>query len=85
MLIISVILLDAFSLSSDWLYVQVCMMCSAGYHIFYCQSEVAFKRWLGLDLTGVSVGFCGILFPGAYYAFYCDQVRTQLVGTYYQE
>lgn len=62
--------------------VQICMMCSAGYHIFYCQSELAFKRWLGLDLAGVSVGFCGILFPGAYYAFYCDQVRTLLVGTH---
>ncbi|XP_065903323.1 progestin and adipoQ receptor family member 3-like isoform X2 [Dysidea avara] len=52
---------------------QVCMMCSAGYHIFHCQSELASKRWLGLDLAGVSVGFCGILFPGAYYAFYCNQ------------
>ena len=72
------LILNTAMLSSDWLYshLKVCMMCSAGYHIFYCQSELAFKRWLGLDLAGVSVGFCGILFPGAYYAFYCDQVRT---------
>ena len=42
--------------------------------MFYCQSELASRRWLGLDLAGVSVGRCGCYFPGAYYAFYCDIV-----------
>ena len=42
--------------------------------MFYCQSELASKRWLSLDLAGVSVGMCGCYFPGAYYAFYCDVV-----------
>ncbi len=56
--------------------VQVCMFCSAGYHLFSCQSEVASRRWLRLDLAGVSVGMCGCYFPGAYYAFYCNQVRS---------
>ena len=50
------------------------MFCSAGYHMFYCQSELASRRWLSLDLAGVSVGMCGCYFPGAYYAFYCDVV-----------
>jgi hypothetical protein len=42
--------------------------------MFYCQSELASRRWLSLDLAGVSVGMCGCYFPGAYYAFYCDIV-----------
>jgi predicted membrane channel-forming protein YqfA (hemolysin III family) len=52
---------------------QICMLCSAGYHMFMCQSELASRRWLGLDLAGVSLGFCGCYFPGSYYAFYCDK------------
>ena len=55
----------------DW---QVCMFLSAGYHMFYCQSEFSSRRWLRLDLFGVSVGLCGCYFPGAYYAFHCHKV-----------
>ena len=51
------------------------MFCSAGYHMFYCQSELSSKRWLSMDLAGVSVGMCGCYFPGAYYAFYCHEVK----------
>ena len=51
------------------------MFCSAGYHMFSCQSEYTSKRWLRLDLAGVSVGMCGCYFPGAYYAFYCNKVK----------
>ncbi len=61
---------------------QVCMVCSAGYHMFHCQSENATRRWLGLDLAGVSVGLCGCYFPGAYYAFYCDRVCIAYVCVY---
>ena len=50
------------------------MVCSAGYHMFHCQSDLATRRWLSLDLAGVSVGLCGCYFPGAYYAFYCNVV-----------
>ena len=57
---------------------QVCMFCSAGYHMFHCQSELSSKRWLSLDLAGVSVGMCGCYFPGAFYAFYCHTVSTLL-------
>ncbi len=50
------------------------MFCSAGYHLFSCQSEYSSRRWLSMDLAGVSVGLCGCYFPGAYYAFYCHKV-----------
>ena len=60
------------------------MFCSAGYHMFYCQSELASKRWLSLDLAGVSVGMCGCYFPGAFYAFYCDVVTLYtLINMYF--
>ena len=29
------------------------MLCSAGYHTFACQSELASRKWLSLDLTVV--------------------------------
>ena len=54
---------------------QVCLFCSAGYHMFNCQSEMVHKRWFSLDLMGVSVGLIGCYFPGAYYAFHCHLVR----------
>ena len=53
---------------------QVCLFCSAGYHMFNCQSEMVHKRWFSLDLMGVSVGLIGCYFPGAYYAFHCHLV-----------
>lgn len=55
------------------------MACSTGYHLFNCMSETVLKKWLHLDLGGVSVGLCGCYFPGAYYAFYCERVRTYSV------
>lgn len=61
------------------------MFCSAGYHMFYCQSELASRRWLSLDLAGVSVGMCGCYFPGAYYAFYCDVVSDDSSMNVYAE
>ena len=55
------------------------MLCSAGYHTFACQSELASRKWLSIDLAGVSVGLCGCYVPGAYYAFYCDEVCVWMV------
>ncbi|XP_072038373.1 progestin and adipoQ receptor family member 3-like [Amphiura filiformis] len=52
---------------------QFCMLCSAGYHLFCCHSEAACKRWLGLDIAGISIGLLGCYFPAVYYAFYCFQ------------
>ena len=42
-------------------------------------SESASKKWLRLDLGGISVGLCGCYFPGAYYAFYCHAVSNEHV------
>jgi len=50
---------------------QFCMLCSAGYHTFVCHSERASKRWLSIDLTGISIGLIGCYIPGVHYAFYC--------------
>ena len=55
------------------------MCCSAFYHLFHCMSESASKKWLRLDLGGISVGLCGCYFPGAYYAFYCHAVSNEHV------
>lgn len=52
---------------------QVCMFCSASYHTFYCKSEAASRRWLQLDLVGVSIGLCGCYYAGSYYGFYCSR------------
>ncbi|CAL1531561.1 unnamed protein product [Lymnaea stagnalis] len=48
-----------------------CMLCSTGFHIFCCHSERASRRWLALDMTGVSMGIIGCYLPAVYYAFYC--------------
>ncbi|XP_078577924.1 progestin and adipoQ receptor family member 3-like isoform X1 [Branchiostoma floridae x Branchiostoma japonicum] len=52
---------------------QFCMLCSAGYHLLCCHvSERVARRWLSLDLAGISVGVMGCYFPGVYYAYYCN-------------
>lgn len=53
---------------------QVCMFCSAFYHLVHCHSETVCKRWLMFDMTGVSVALLGVYLPGTYYAFYCMQI-----------
>ncbi|XP_041362846.1 progestin and adipoQ receptor family member 3-like isoform X2 [Gigantopelta aegis] len=50
---------------------QFCMLCSTGFHIFCCHSERASKRWLAVDLTGISIGIIGCYLPAVHYAFYC--------------
>ncbi|BFZ17231.1 hypothetical protein BsWGS_20270 [Bradybaena similaris] len=49
-----------------------CMLCSAGFHTFCCHSEKASRRWLAVDMTGVSIGIIGCYLPSVYYAFYCQ-------------
>merc|ERR1712012_238332 len=39
-----------------------------------CHSERACKRWLALDLAGISVGLIGCYIPGVHFAFYCLSV-----------
>ncbi|XP_005097368.2 progestin and adipoQ receptor family member 3 [Aplysia californica] len=48
-----------------------CMLCSTGFHIFCCHSERASRRWLAVDMTGVSIGIIGCYLPAVHYAFYC--------------
>ncbi|KAL8586817.1 hypothetical protein ACOMHN_052693 [Nucella lapillus] len=50
---------------------QFCMICSTGFHIFCCHSERASRRWLQVDMTGVSIGIIGCYLPAVHYAFYC--------------
>ncbi|KAK3090514.1 hypothetical protein FSP39_012414 [Pinctada imbricata] len=57
---------------------QFCMLCSAGFHMFACHSERASKRWLAVDLTGISIGVIGCYLPAVHYAFYCLSVWRDL-------
>ena len=51
--------------------VEVCMLCSAFYHLFNCHSERTMRKWLQLDFMGISLGLLGGYVPAVYYAFYC--------------
>lgn len=55
---------------------QLCMLFSAGYHVFCCHSEQVFHRWFALDLAGISLGLCTCYIPSVYYAFYCHTVSS---------
>lgn len=54
---------------------QACMLLSAGFHVFFCHSEKAYKRWFAMDLAGISIGLFGCYLPAVHLAFYCNQVR----------
>lgn len=54
---------------------QLCMLCSVGYHLFCChRSEKTSRRWMALDYAGVSIGILGCYVPGVFYTFYCNNV-----------
>jgi predicted membrane channel-forming protein YqfA (hemolysin III family) len=53
------------------------MLCSALYHLMYCQSEHDYRKWLKWDVFGIVVGIMGCYIPGVYYAFYCNTVWLQ--------
>ncbi|XP_011432355.3 progestin and adipoQ receptor family member 3 [Magallana gigas] len=65
---------DYFVVSLGLLCYQVCMLCSVGFHMFCCHSERASRRWLAVDLTGISLGVIGCYLPAVHYAFYCLSV-----------
>ncbi|KAK3752119.1 hypothetical protein QZH41_011384 [Actinostola sp. cb2023] len=60
---------------------QLCMLFSAGYHLFCCHSEKAFHIWFSLDLAGISLGLCTCYIPSVYYAFYCHETLQTLYLT----
>ena len=55
---------------------QICMICSAGYHTFnsHVNEKVAF-RWYAVDLYGITVAMMGCYALGLYYGFYCFHVN----------
>lgn len=55
--------------------VQICMLASGLYHLFLPQAEKITRRWLSIDLLGVTLGMISGYFPGVYYGFYCFPVR----------
>jgi len=59
-----------------YVYVQFCMVCSTGYHVFRCHSEKANVQWLALDMTGISVGILGCYLPAVHLGFYCLSVSS---------
>jgi predicted membrane channel-forming protein YqfA (hemolysin III family) len=50
---------------------QICMLLSAFYHCFYCHSEPASEKWLGLDLSGIICATLGCYLSAICYGFYC--------------
>ncbi|XP_077966725.1 progestin and adipoQ receptor family member 3-like [Styela clava] len=54
------------------LCIQICMVSSAGYHIFNSHTlENVCLRWYAIDLAGIITGVLGCYIPGLHYAFYC--------------
>lgn len=60
------------------------MLLSSGYHLFFCHSEKACKRWLAMDLAGISIGLIGCYLPSIQLAFYCHQVTAAYTFTFYR-
>ncbi|CAN9512719.1 unnamed protein product [Ophioblennius macclurei] len=58
---------------------QLCMLCSVGFHLFCChRSEKTSRRWMALDCAGVSIGILGCYVPGVFYTFYCNNYWRQV-------
>ncbi|KAL5018507.1 hypothetical protein ScPMuIL_004229 [Solemya velum] len=69
---------DYIIISLGLLCFQFCMLCSTGFHMFACHSERASKRWLAVDLAGISIGVIGCYLPAVHYAFYCLSIWRDL-------
>ncbi|CAD6195471.1 unnamed protein product [Caenorhabditis auriculariae] len=52
---------------------QMCMLLSASYHTFGCTSPESRRKWLKLDIFGISAGLLGMYLSGIYTAFFCFQ------------
>ncbi|ESO10566.1 hypothetical protein HELRODRAFT_72643 [Helobdella robusta] len=52
---------------------SVCLICSASFHIFKCHSPEMYRKFLNIDLFGISLGLVGCYFPGLYLGFLCFQ------------
>lgn len=49
----------------------VCLVCSAGFHLFFPMSSKVFKVSLSLDYAGINILFAGSMTPALYYGMYC--------------
>ncbi|CAJ0928892.1 unnamed protein product, partial [Mesorhabditis belari] len=65
--------IDHYVISSSLLASQMCMLFSALYHTFGCQSTSRRRKFLNLDVFGISAGLLGMYLSGIYTAFYCFQ------------
>ncbi|GAB6018514.1 hypothetical protein CHUAL_000212 [Chamberlinius hualienensis] len=57
---------------------QFCLMCSAAYHTFCCQSEEAYCKWLFLDILGICISLTFIFVSGIHFAFHCFPIYRSL-------
>ena len=57
---------------------QFCMLASAGFHTFNCQSDGQYCKWLALDTNGVAISIGGGHLTGIYYLFYCDAFTSRI-------
>ena len=62
-------------------YFQACMLLSAGFHTFCCHSELAYQKWLALDLAGISMSLVGMYISSLYYGFFCYWVSHSIIAT----
>eukprot|EP00045_Choanoeca_perplexa_P009083 m.85827 g.85827 ORF g.85827 m.85827 type:complete len:299 (-) comp14741_c0_seq1:52-948(-) len=62
---------DRYVFAAYLIGVQMCLLASGCFHLFLPQSEALYKRWLSLDLLGITLGIVSGYFPGVYYGFYC--------------
>uniref|UniRef100_A0A0N4ZC53 Progestin and adipoQ receptor family member 3 n=1 Tax=Parastrongyloides trichosuri TaxID=131310 RepID=A0A0N4ZC53_PARTI len=61
---------------------QLCMLFSTLYHIFGCINNEERKKWLQLDVFGISCALLGVYLGGIYTSFYCfnDILNAYLIG-----
>ena len=62
---------DHIIMTSFCVCVLFCLLFSAGFHVFCCQSQEAYNKWLRLDLIGITLSLWGCYIPSIYYGFYC--------------
>mmetsp|Transcript_8793 Transcript_8793/g.7765 ORF Transcript_8793/g.7765 Transcript_8793/m.7765 type:complete len:303 (+) Transcript_8793:668-1576(+) len=55
-----------------------CLMCSAVFHLFHCQSEKVFRVLSRLDYAGICFLITGSSVPGLFYGFYCTPMWYEL-------
>ncbi|CAJ0571997.1 unnamed protein product, partial [Mesorhabditis spiculigera] len=68
---------DHFVFTMSLLASQVCMLFSALFHTFGCSSTKKRRKFLNLDVFGISAGLLGMYLSGLYTAFFCFREALQ--------